>query len=106
MHRARLVGLLFLFAGAAVLAAVFLGPAWLPLPRIFVIAGPGGVLLGLAMMLRPGAPLRPDEEFDFEDWYDEASLTDKILYSAAGLGGLGIGLLLYFKFSFWTEFGS
>ncbi len=102
MHPARLFGALLLASGCALLALAWWLPAWLPLPRWVAIPGPALIGLGLAMLASPGPDPRP-EEFDFEDWYDEATLPQKVLYSALGLGGLALGAWLYFRNSWWTE---
>ena len=76
MHRARLIGGLFALVGVLATVAILWLPAWLPIPRLFVIGSPMFALLGSAMLIMPGSPI--EGEFDFEDWFDECSLGETL----------------------------
>lgn len=93
MFKVRLVASFFALVGAAATALILWLPGWVPLPRIVILAAPAFVALGLAMLVRPGAEL--EGEFDFEDWFDECSLGERVLYSASAGVGFLVGLGLY-----------
>ena len=94
MHRARLVGIMFLVVGIAALIALLTTPVWVPVPRIALAIGPAMALLGLAMAISPG-PEPVGEGFDFEDWFDECSLKIRVVYCLSAFLGLGAGVYLY-----------
>lgn len=89
------MGIPFALVGGLLSWGATMMPAWLPIPRIVILGAPAIACLGLAMLVNPG-PAQPDG-FDFEDWFDEAPLRDRLIWYGSAFTGFAIGLALYLQ---------